>query len=1010
MKQKYLKQFPGVFQGKLFLSLLAVLACQSYLCGQTKSNPLAPESLFNHETVGTPATTALIQNIVYPVNYSNGLPEIKIPLYEVKSGDLTLPIYLTYHASGIKLSDVAGLTGLGWNLVAAPMVTRTIQGFEDNTVTRTCPFGKETYKDPDKIYYMAKTKSTEHPDEYYYRLLNKQGMFMYSMEPKDKTKQFLPIPYENIRIDWTGKFFKITDDDGTTYKFDGGLETGTTGQSIEGRKASSIVSSNCKDSIAFVYGTEPYRYNIKVHNDYMVIRDNFDWKQNLATTRNEYPGVCDYLPDEWMEDPIVYSTVDGQTRTYQCNAQGDLVQDSDDSFPTFTNNVVQTTSRPLNEIRFNQGKIVFTKEANRPRLQKMTVYDLSGNIVKQIQFNYMTDNNKWADRYYLESIVTTDKKGKTLDNYHFGYYKPEKLPKPGSRSIDYWGYYNGVHRSDNETLIPRRTISVKKGKIVTNGFIPRAYDTTLSFGSVLSREPDEEYMMCGTLNKITYPTGSTDEFFYEAHRYITGEENVRIAGGLRIRQIKTKNEEQEMKVRTFKYGKNESGTGYSLINEHFDYFMLNQTVQLGDPLTTWYGNGSWYYAPNPDHYIAARQRTFYNEPIWPVTYDGGSLVMYDHVTEYNGTPENNSGKTVYQYNIKPFRILPEERNTIQRNQHDGWEYGHLTKKVVYKNDAGVYTPLESIENVYSSLEKDFGKILVGEAAANVVIREAASGFIPSEIMYDNDYIPTVIKVGAKLLLKSKYETYNDGGTVSAVTKYEYTDPSSSYPTRIIETGSDSTNLVTTLTYPQDYKNVYPYTEMTERNILSPVVKKEYVRGESYIGIETPFIKSSENIYKADKLVVRRDSLANGDIRAAYLYDDHGKTRQETIDSKESIVYLYGYNNQQIIARIENATYAEVAAALGGESAVKGFSNAPALSSYDIQKINNLRYSLPASQVTTYTYNPLVGISSVTDPLGVTMGYEYDGFGRLMNMYIINNGKEELIERYEYNYTNQQKTE
>lgn len=109
MNRQYTTNFSDSIRRKFLLTLLAVIGCQAYVYGQaTRSNPLNTESLFKNESVGTPTTAALVQNIVYPVNYSNGLPEIKIPLYEIKSGEVTLPIYLTYHASGIKLSDVAG--------------------------------------------------------------------------------------------------------------------------------------------------------------------------------------------------------------------------------------------------------------------------------------------------------------------------------------------------------------------------------------------------------------------------------------------------------------------------------------------------------------------------------------------------------------------------------------------------------------------------------------------------------------------------------------------------------------------------------------------------------------------------------------------------------------------------------------------------------------------------------------------------------------------------------------
>ena len=35
-----------------------------------------------------------------PVSYFNGLPNITIPLTELKAKNYTLPIYLTYHAGG----------------------------------------------------------------------------------------------------------------------------------------------------------------------------------------------------------------------------------------------------------------------------------------------------------------------------------------------------------------------------------------------------------------------------------------------------------------------------------------------------------------------------------------------------------------------------------------------------------------------------------------------------------------------------------------------------------------------------------------------------------------------------------------------------------------------------------------------------------------------------------------------------------------------------------------------
>src|SRR5258708_14817746 len=67
----------------------------------------------------------------YPVSYFTGLPDISIPLFEVKSGSLSIPITLSYHASGIKPTDVAGWVGLGWALSAGGQVSRSVHGKPD---------------------------------------------------------------------------------------------------------------------------------------------------------------------------------------------------------------------------------------------------------------------------------------------------------------------------------------------------------------------------------------------------------------------------------------------------------------------------------------------------------------------------------------------------------------------------------------------------------------------------------------------------------------------------------------------------------------------------------------------------------------------------------------------------------------------------------------------------------------------------------------------------------------
>ncbi len=58
--------------------------------------------------------------------------------------------------------------------------------------------------------------------------------------------------------------------------------------------------------------------------------------------------------------------------------------------------------------------------------------------------------------------------------------------------------------------------------------------------------------------------------------------------------------------------------------------------------------------------------------------------------------------------------------------------------------------------------------------------------------------------------------------------------------------------------------------------------------------------------------------------------------------------------------------------------------------------------LPGAQVTSFTYDPLVGISSMTDPKGYTTTYEYDQFNRLKS---IKDADNNLLSDYEYHFKN-----
>lgn len=67
------------------------------------------------------------------------------------------------------------------------------------------------------------------------------------------------------------------------------------------------------------------------------------------------------------------------------------------------------------------------------------------------------------------------------------------------------------------------------------------------------------------------------------------------------------------------------------------------------------------------------------------------------------------------------------------------------------------------------------------------------------------------------------------------------------------------------------------------------------------------------------------------------------------------------------------------------------------------RVDELRITPPGAQMTTYTYDPLVGMTSATDASGRTTYYEYDGFNRLK---AVKDHEGNVVQGHEYLYAGQ----
>lgn len=63
-----------------------------------------------------------------PVSQFTGVPNISIPVYNIKVGKYSFPLSISYHLASVKPQNQGGCLGLGWNLMAGGYITRTVRG------------------------------------------------------------------------------------------------------------------------------------------------------------------------------------------------------------------------------------------------------------------------------------------------------------------------------------------------------------------------------------------------------------------------------------------------------------------------------------------------------------------------------------------------------------------------------------------------------------------------------------------------------------------------------------------------------------------------------------------------------------------------------------------------------------------------------------------------------------------------------------------------------------------
>lgn len=1000
--------------------------------------------------VASPTATAFQTFGQVPVSHFTGTPDISIPLHKVEFKELAIDLDLRYHQTlGVKPDAFPGSTGNGWLLNTGGAITRISRGvtpanFGGLPVPALFnPTENEEWSSDSTMQEHIKRQTVfvnadGRYDEYTYSFGGYSGKFymdhtdtfriktaqgedlLVEKEPSISLQEFtMPLeeqgpasclgvmePYTNIiKQRYITYKFTVTDSHGVKYTFGG------TNESIEFTRPGMIFNIFDLDNSNTV-PTNWYLTSIESPNGYKISlyykRDKFYITNEIAVhDRYVYPsnqwGNFDNFPKgkvikSTLYHPCYLDRIVTPTSTINFNwskASGQLgyqftiynppLPDCGDEF---------LYPDPYNEIHFTKYPEI--KDASMVdrfpnKLDSITVYTSAGSNRKVVKFSY---TNSTATRLKLLSVKI---KGGTqeLPPYTFEYNDAVPLPEYLSFKTDDYGFYN------NRNLYITSDSPPDYDDLFADSVARKNY--------IDSRRPDINYSQAEILKKITYPTGGYIEYEFENNKYgrvakfwpATIQENTdgsKYTGGLRIKRI-TSYDYLNHKATEKKYfynlnyseGDTTSSGVLSFQPIHYTYFNGPVTSPARYAGTSSAGNytGTMTYI---------RQST---DPI--NTNPNGNHITYSEVTELN----LDGSYTVFKYKNydNGYHDLPAE-NMVCDNSNVGpfWENDEMNSLEIERGQI-------LNENQYSSTGDLKQRITYAYNDSLTRFQENVRRIklIPNPIFTRN--YPS-LRYTASLIytyfpyLKSRIVTnYEQGGElVNSITSYFNKKRLLLSESTVDSKGRDNKVF---FKYPADFLSDTVPAHMVSRHIIAPVIEKAVqVDGVQTNLVQTKYFApySHLSIYVPREVNVKIGTNPIENRQKFNLYDGWGNLLEQQKSDGIKEAYLWGYGLQYQVASVIGSDYPTASSFIDPDVLETAFEGTE---SYIRLELNKIRTGLAGTgaQVTTYTYSPLVGVNSVTDPNGKTIHYQYDNFNRLKSLHNTSTSGP-LRASYCYNYAGQ----
>ncbi|MDC6384606.1 hypothetical protein D2V93_06925 [Flagellimonas taeanensis] len=913
----------------------------------------------------SPRATEMVKYIDYPANLSSGLPTVNVPIYTISARSLEVPISLSYHASGLRPNEAeSGVVGLGWQLNAFGSVNRSINKREDYglsvPLTDTIISTNTNLLVEDEAVFLldnlANREADASPDIFSYVFPNGDGgKFVY-----DENSNPVQLPYKAKRIldDPSLKdYYDILDENGNLYRFGKSLSTGQTVheefRQVSGYDVSDgvtswllteMISANKKDTVYFEYenvlnsGTLPPSNP----NRHTLIKYSPSFSRSMREQVGSGAG-----------SGTNFSTPPSESRT----------------------SIITTyTEKRITKIKFKNGEVHFVYSGDiypDHLLDRIEVYDNhTTDPIKTIrlkQTKYHSNPNK-LNWYKLDELEFYDANDAKVNEYGFHYNTGISFPDEDvflseptryTLAIDFWGYYNGANNNQD---------------LLTDEFEWEPKFVNL-FGSA-NRSPSPSYTQAGILTKIIFPTGGERSFVYEGNNFSAGINGY--VGGVRIKSI-TNTTDGITTKRTFSY----QGSARQVIREYF----------INHSMTFHAANGSTDYLTN-DFSVSSNPKAS--------LFINGRPMLYTKVTEYDGDENTNNGWIEHKFDTSFLGVSPISTYTNATLPDSPWNFSSFYIPFPKYYDNVVFGDTYEKETLVLNNQGDTTQVVKRYYSNDVV--QTIKGFDASNLI---NYFPghSYRKAGAFQFhnydirqLEQKLdstETVNYQGNDEVFEKVEYVYNDKLFPThkKVMNSSGAISNFQ--YGYPMDFSTQSPYNTMVTRNIIAPVI-------EEVLDVDSQVLSTSKKLtsYKDwGNFIIAPDTVktakgpATLENRVIYRdYDSMGNPEEVSLVDGPHVFFIWGYGGQYPLAKLENFESAQITGTIQGliNTAISAseqdsdrtrnyIGNEGALR----QAMDNLRNALPnGSMMTSYTYDPTVGITSVTNPRGHTTYFDYDDFGRL----------------------------